>query len=242
MREITARLCAVLVSVLLLGCTATIPSPPSSPGPSVDSPIAPSPDPTVRPTDGDPFKRELWLEIYPGQPDAITYESLEAITDESDLLVVGQAARIERGPDTSGGGGIVTFQATVTFHVDEVLSGTLRTRAPNTVAVRMLLGVGGSGAGADFGDRYARAVASLPKERTVLFLLNLRAWAQRFGPPADARDADPMGYTLNGGQSWFRDQGGRVGLASERQGSWPDAFEDRPFEEFLGGIRVAAGG
>ena len=228
-------------ALLVAACSAGGATAPGTATPQSTPQLAPTgaasatPSPTIGP--GTAFDRELWSELFPGQPDAITYSSLADIAANSDLVVAGRAARIDRGPDVKDGGGTVTYWATVTFAVDEVLGGELRTRTPDTVAVWTLLGVGGNGAGTDFADRYANALASIPQERTVLFLLNLQEWAIKFGRPTDAPDADPMGYMQNGGQSWFRDVDDRVVLPSEEVGDWPRAYAGTPFDAFVAEVR-----
>jgi hypothetical protein len=189
------------------------------------------------PIDAAPFEREIWLELFPGQPDAVTYASLKDLTTSSDVVVVGAASTITKGPDIKDSSGTITYWAVVTFSVEEILAGSLSTKTPDTVAVWMLLGVGGNGASTDYGDRFAQARLSIPSGRTALFLLNLGEWARAYGRPTDAADADPMGYMLNGGQSWYSDVSGRVEMSSEPQGTWPLALDGTPFDALLRAVR-----
>lgn len=229
-------------AVAVLGCGAGAPGQSSPSQASRSAPTA-RPDPTSKPTPvvtpGVPFEQELWSELFPGDPEAISYPSLGGIVDASDLVVSGRARAIEMGPANPDGTGNITFWATVTFEIDELLSGSPQTRQPGTVAVWMLLGQGREGDGISFEERYARALASIPDERAVLFLLNLKRWMTGFGFP-NHPDADAFGYILNGGQSWFRETGGNVTLPTQRVGDWPQAYRAKTFDSFLDEVRTAS--
>lgn len=237
------RLIPLAISaVAVFGCTAGPPGQSPAPQPSASASTVrsdPTGSPTSEVTPGVPFEHEIWYELFPGDPEAISYSSLDELVDASDLVVTGRAAKIERGPETPDGSGNITYSATVTFEIDEVLSGSLQTREPGAVAVRMLLGQGRDGDGIAFDERYAQALASVPNERTVLFLLNLEVWMTKFGFP-DHPDADPMSYMPNGGQSWFRETDGNVTLPTERVGDWPQAYEGARFDAFLDEVRAAS--
>ncbi|OGO51382.1 MAG: hypothetical protein A2V84_07190 [Chloroflexi bacterium RBG_16_70_13] len=175
--------------------------------------------------------------MVPGDPEAISYPTLDAIVSASDAVVTGTASSIAPGPTVEDPYHNIIYLATVTFRLDDVVAGSVRSVEPGTIAVSLLLGVGD--AAHDFDWRYEQFASSLPSDRVVMFLSNNQEWAKQYDFPLDSPEADPMHYRVVSGQGYFRELDGRVVLPAQPIGEWPKAFDGLPFVELVAAVRAS---
>jgi hypothetical protein len=175
--------------------------------------------------------------MIPGDPEAVSYLTLDDIVAASDAVVTGTVSGIAPGPTVEDPYHNIIYWATVTFQIDDALAGSVRTAEPGTIAVSLLLGVGD--AEHDFDWRYEQFASSLPSDRAVMFLSNNQEWAKQYDFPLDSPEADPMHYRVVSGQGYFREIEGRVVLPAQPVGEWPLAFDGLPFDQFVAAVRAA---
>jgi len=222
------------LGLMALGCSSAGLSSAAPP-----SPTAQPPDPSVAATvEIEPVSAAaFWEAMVPGDPEAVSYLTLDDIVAASDAVVTGTVSGIAPGPTVEDPYHNIIYWATVRFLVDDVLAGSVRSVEPGTIAVTLLLGVGD--AEHDFDWRYEPLARSLPSDRVVMFLSNNQEWAKQYGFPLDSPEADPMHYSILGGQGYFREIDGRVVLPAQPVGEWPKAFDGLPFDQLVAAVRAA---
>ncbi len=193
----------------------------------------PTPAPTLAP---DAF----WGWLFNGEPEAVSYSSLDAMIKDSGLVLLGSFADVTAGPDSDAGSGPTNYMATIDLKVAKVLRGTLPADASGTVAVVTFLGTGPTGAVSPYTGFIANLKASMPNERGVFFLENPVAYYSRFDPTAKER-YDPTVYQVTSVQGLFRDAAGVAQLPATASGSWITTYAGKPFDTVVAQLSSACG-
>jgi hypothetical protein len=232
-RSLTRVGLIIYLGLLTAGCGAGFSSPVSGvpTAPPAEASAAASAE--IEPLSAAAF----WAAMVPGDPEAISYPTLDAIVSGSDAVVTGTVSSIAPGPTVEDQYRNIIYWATVTLQIDDALAGSVRTAEPGTIAVSLLLGVGD--AEHDFDWRYEQFASSLPSDRVVMFLSNNQEWAKQYDFPLDSPEADPMHYRVVSGQGYFRELDGRVVLPAQPIGEWPKAFDGLSFDQFVAAVRAA---
>lgn len=209
-------------------------------------PSDPSPAPSLAPLSAD----EAWAMLIPGDPASVSYRSPAALMRDSDVVVMATVGELTDGPDfTTPGGtgaGSIVHLASLTLNVERVLRGTVKTREPGTLTLRIWLGVGDPG-GYDYADTFASLATSPISGRGVFFLANMAALNTRMGGPPDHPAADPYAYQIQGGQGFLRDVGDRVEpprLSEDAlftmAGRWQEDLRGQPFDALVRSLDAIA--
>ena len=188
--------------------------------------------------------------LIPGDPASISYRSPAALMRDADLVVIATTGELIEGPDftvTNESGRVaIVHLASLTLNVERVLRGTVKTREPGTLTLRMWLGVGDPG-GNDYADTFESLAASPISGRGVFFLANLAALNTRMGGPPDHPAVDPYAYQIQGGQGFLRDVGGRVEpprLSEDAlftmAGRWQEDLRGQPFDALVRSLDAIA--
>lgn len=209
------------------------------------SAVPPTPEPSPPPSLAPLSEQEAWIHLIPGDPASISYPSLAAITRDSDLVVVATPGEIVRGPANKDEFGMAAYMATLTLNIEQVIRGKISSRQPGSVALWVLLGAGE--AEYDYQAEFERYEASVPRGRTIFFLSNMAAKAERNGFPTDDPQADPYAYQVLGGQGFLREVGGRLQPAQlsddalmTMAGRWQEDLRGRPFDDVVRTLEAIA--
>lgn len=179
---------------------------------------------------------EFWANLFDGDPDFATCPSLQAAMD-SDAIVVGSFAGLERGPTYTDEYGNVIFMGALTLKVDRVLHGEVKTKTPGTLVVLLNLGFAFAEHEPDpWQDRLASLQAAMPPGRGVFFLANMAAWVAKTGGDSKRSEADPYLYMVLSSQGYLRDVSGKVEPPSWHASGWPESLRARSFNEVVNEI------
>jgi len=160
-----------------------------------------------------------------------SYDSLAAIGDASDLVVLGTLTGIRPGRDVEVTETKETeYQATITVRVDEVLKGRPVEAAAGALQVEFLLAFSPGSY-----DPWAKSAPI--GDRVVLFLVNKGAEATRLGLAPDAPGWGVDYYTVRNGQGFVRDAGGTSQVKPDAD-PWLLALSGRPFDEVVSEVRA----
>ena len=177
MRSVVAVL-AVAAALLASACASA--SAGASPTvipvhPSDVSSVRTSERPEAYPT-GQPYSdAEFWARTVPGGDNVEHYDSLKAMTQAADAVVVGRIISIGTDPARYKGVDLQgAMYATLTLTIDQVVGGAVTESAPSQLDLAIFM--------TDPRD-YDRFAARLPSGRALLFLRNSLAEAKDAGQP-----------------------------------------------------------
>ncbi|MGI8533482.1 MAG: hypothetical protein ACR2LP_01195 [Candidatus Limnocylindrales bacterium] len=164
------------------------------------------------------------------------FESLDAMVERTDLIVVGRVVGIELDRIHEAPGGIDFHFMTVTVETDAVLSGSVETLTPGQIEVELFL--------PDF-SKLDQLRANLPDHRHLLFLLNAGLTAQRHERPEEEWEAGRFTYLPPNFQAVLRDIDGqvhRVPMAPDDLAGFPSGLEGDDFDALVERVRQLGDG
>ena len=171
----------------------------------------------------------MWL--ISGEPAAVTYPSLAELKAASSAVIVGRIASVEPGPDSEDEDGNISRKATVMIDIEDVLVGQVTEAEPGVMKLRTVVGWG-TAVDANLGGA-ERLDAGLPRERAILFVLNVAVYMERMGIPPDSPLSDSEAYRIVGGYGFIRDVDGVAEPPAWITSEWPADFRGRPFDEVV---------
>lgn len=129
----------------------------------------------------------FWTSLFLEAREAEHYDSLAAMRDASDAVVVGRITSVTKGRIFGDPPDDVVQYVTAVVEVESVLKGQLKEVAPNRIQLEIM--VPGAATLDDL-------VASTPVSRSVYFLRHKASELEALGAPADVVAADQLFYRL----------------------------------------------
>jgi hypothetical protein len=175
----------------------------------------------------------FWASLVSGELDAVTYPSVDQLIGDTDAVLVGSFVSVVAGPNDKDEYGNTNHLATLSFHVARILHGTLNRSTTGTIPVAVFFGAGPAGAMVDpFAKQIQALQASISKEQSVLFLVNMAAWDERYTHKTTS-PYDRSAYQIVSRQGILRDVDGAAQPLPGAPGTWPGSFSGRPFDQVV---------
>lgn len=224
-----AALGLIFVMALVAGT-----GPPTSPAVLPSEQTAVGEDPTPEPTIDAEDPVDFWEGAIQFAPTSFHYDSLEALTSDSHLIVRGRIIGFTEGSTEPFDQTLDAIPAVFAIvQVEEVIFGTPASKEPGRILVARL------------GFAVAQD-ASPPPEEVVLFLKNYAQMRADFGaPPALDKDDAYLYARPNAYQAVYVNREGRLFLPrppaywQEDFGRFPDDMRDLPFDEVVNLIEAS---
>jgi hypothetical protein len=175
------------------------------------------------------------MRLIPGEPEAITYDSVAGIKADASAVIVGRIGSVSAGPDFQDQYGNTTHLATIMIDIEEVLKGPVVEADPGRLKLWTVAGVGTGEFPNEGGAE--RLASALPRERAVFFTVNMAELVEQLGGPADVPQADPEAYEVLGGNGFIREVDGAAEPPAWVSAGWPAEFRGRRFDEVVDEIK-----
>jgi hypothetical protein len=231
MKNASRLLLAATFVCFVAACTGAVPSSPPPPSilvhPPGGTPIPIVPT-TGTPEDGPYTAAEFWEYVVPGGDGVEHYESLAAMTEAADAVVVGTIVDLrkdDRYSEADLGGGLVV---TMTLKFERTLSGEVNPAAPGELNLSVYVTDPG---------QYDRFAAGLPAETAIFFLRN--QFAEIDTNKGSHRPNDRLYYRVVSDQGLIRDVDGKA-IPAVADGEFLTALSGKSFDALVEGVTNAS--